>query len=472
MENNLNITDKAVAFVEGFSYEDIPQEALDIARRCILDTIGLYIAGTSEQVVQILAREALDEGGNSDALLLMGGGRKVPASKAARVLGTAGHAHDWDDTQVSDDPLHQYGLLTHPSVPPLTGALVAAQLEGVVDGKTIMTAFLAGFEVETKISEWMRPDHYLRGHHSSGTVGTIGACVAAAKVMRLSGDQLRHAIGMAVSFAAGIRCNFGTMTKPLHVGRASENGIVAARLAARGVTADPTALDGTWGLPTVMSGGVSREKVAAGFANPLSIVSPGVSIKPYPSGILTHQAMDALLALVKEHDVDAANVVSIDFYAGSNILNPIRYVIAKNHLQAKFSMAALLSMIVLYRQAGRQQFTDQVVASDAMQKMQARVKTHLDQKIESIGTDKIRSRIELTLENGEVLVKDADDRYRGGPDKPMSDDDLAEKFSACTDGLLDKTIQASILSSARRIDELDDVSELLSQVMGKVPSLT
>ncbi|WP_163576849.1 MmgE/PrpD family protein [Halomonas faecis] len=471
MKKDINITDMAVSFVETFQYEDIPQEALETARRCIVDTVGLYIAGTSEDVVKILAREALDEGGNPEALLLMGGGRKVPGSKAARVMGTAGHAHDWDDTQVSHDPDHHYGLLTHPSVPPLTGALVAAQAEGVTSGRAIMTAFLAGFEVETKVSEWMQADHYLRGHHSSGTVGTLGACVAAAKIMGLKGDSLRHAIGMAASFAAGIRCNFGTMTKPLHVGRAAENGVTAARLAARGVTADPTALDGRWGLPTVMSGGVSADKAAAGFANPLSIVSPGVSIKPYPSGIVTHQSMDALLELVKEHDVDPAKVTSIDFFAGSNILNPIRYAVAKNHLQAKFSMAALLSMIVLYRQAGRQQFTDEVVAGDAMQDMQARVHTHLDRHIESIGFDKIRSRIELTLEDGQVLVKEADDRYRGGPAKPMSDDDLADKFRACTAGLIDPSTQAAILAQTQRIDESEDVSALLSEVMGSVSSV-
>lgn len=471
MSKQMNITDMAVSFVENFEYEDIPQEALETARRCIVDTIGLYIAGTSEEVVKILAQEALDEGGAPEALLLMGGGKKVPSSKAARVMGTAGHAHDWDDTQVSHDPNHHYGLLTHPSVPPLTGALVAAQSKGITSGKAIMTAFLAGFEVETKVSEWMQADHYLRGHHSSGTIGTIGACIAAAKIMGLKGDSLRHAIGMAASFAAGIRCNFGTMTKPLHVGRAAENGVTAARLAARGVTADPSALDGRWGLPSVMSGGVSADKVAAGFANPLSIVSPGVSIKPYPSGIVTHQSMDALLELVKEHDVDSSKVTSIDFFAGSNILNPIRYAVAKNHLQAKFSMAALLSMIVLYRQAGRQQFTDEVVAGEAMQDMQARVHTHLDRHIESIGFDKIRSRIEVTLEDGQVLVKEADDRYRGGPAKPMSDDDLADKFKACTNGLIDPSIQAAILSQAQRIDESEDVSVLLTEVMGSISSV-
>ena len=157
--------------------------------------------------------------------------KRVPAAMAARVLGTAGHAHDWDDSQVSVDPAHIYGLLTHPTIPPLTSALVMSQKLGGVDGKTFMLAFLTGFEVECKISEWMLPQHYVRGMHSSGTVGTFGAYAAAAKLLGLTGDELRSGFGIAASFAAGIRCNFGTMTKPLHVGRAAENGVTAALLA-------------------------------------------------------------------------------------------------------------------------------------------------------------------------------------------------------------------------------------------------
>lgn len=455
-----DITAKAASFVEAFSYEAIPAEAIAIARRCVLDTLGLYVAGTTEDVVRILIEEAQSEGGSEDARLLGGAGARVPAGKAARVLGTAGHAHDWDDTQVSHDPNHVYGLLTHPSVPPLTAALVVAQQIGGIDGKHLMAAFLAGFEVETKVSEWMSEDIYLRGHHSSGTVGTLGACVAAAKLMGLTGEKLRYAIGIAASFAAGIRCNFGTMTKPLHVGRAAENGVTAARLAARGLTADPNALDGRWGMPHVLAGGFTDEKLAHGFGNPLSIISPGVSIKPYPSGILTHQSMDAMLNLVTEHDVDPANIDAIHFYAGSNVLNPIRYPIAANHLQAKFSMAALLSMIALYRRAGRQEFTDEVVGGEPMQSMQLRVTTELDQDIENAGFNKIRSRIELITKDGRKLVQEADERYRGGPDLPMKDHEVVEKFRACVGGLMPEEQQARVIAAAWGLDELEDAAHI------------
>jgi 2-methylcitrate dehydratase PrpD len=455
-----SITDQAIAFIEGTDYAQLPDEAVRIGQRCILDTLGLYLAGTTEHSVRILIEQAREQGGQQEAQLLGGGGTKVPAALAARVLGTAGHAHDWDDTQVSHDPDHVYGLLTHPTVPPLTAALVVAQRLGGVDGRRFMTAFLTGFEVECKISEWMKADHYRRGHHTSGNVGTFGAAVAAAKLLGLEGDRLRHALGMAASFSAGIRCNFGTMTKPLHVGRAAENGVIAALLAERGFTADPQALDGRWGYFAVMGNGMSEEKAAEGFANPLTIISPGVSIKPYPSGILTHQSMDAMLKLVRDHDVKPEEVERITFFAGSNILDPIRYDVAKNHLQAKFSMAALLAMMVIYRGAGRREFTDECVASPAMQDMQRRIATRLDPDIEAQGFDRIRSRIELITRDGRTLTQWADERYRGGPALPMSDDEVAEKFRACTDGLVSAEHQQRVIDGVKQLVGADDVGRI------------
>jgi len=455
-----NVTRAACAFVEASRYDKLPADAVRIARRCILDGLALYVAGSDEESVKVLSADALDVGGREDALLLGAGNRKVPAHLAARVLGTAGHAHDWDDTQVSRDPVHVYGLLTHPTIPPLTAAIVMAQKLGRVSGADFVNAFVAGVEVESKISEWMLPDHYTRGLHSSGTVGTFGAVVSAARLLGLKGQQLAHAIGIAASMAAGIRANFGTMTKPLHVGRASENGVTAALLAARGFTADPEALDGRWGFMRVQGSGVSESKTAQGFGKTWSIADPGVSIKPYPSGIVTHQSMDAMLKLVTEKDIDPAGVERIDFHAGSNILNPIRYPVAANHLQAKFSMAALLSMIVLRRRAGRQEFTDAFIQSPATQEMQRRIKTHLDPEIEAKGKDIIRSRIEITLKDGQKLTEWAGERYRGGPDNPMSDKDLEGKVAACTEGILPEKRRTELIAAAWQVEKLQDASQL------------
>lgn len=458
----MTITADAARFIETVRYEDIPAEALRIGRRCMLDAAGLYAAGSEEHSVHILIDEARETGGRGDARLLGGNGMRVPVGIAARVLGTAGHAHDWDDTQVSVDPAHVYGLLTHPTIPPLTAALCVGQMLGGVDGRALMTAFQVGVEVECKISEWMLPQHYLSGKHSSGTVGTFGAYAAAAWLLGLRGAELRHGFGIAASLAAGIRCNFGTMTKPLHVGRASENGVTAALLAKRGFSADPAALDGPWGFLAVMGGGVSPQKMAQGFGKTWSITDPGVSIKPYPCGILTHPTMDLMLRLVTEADVKPHEIDTITIHAGSNILKPIRYPIASNHLEAKFSLPAEVSMIALVRAAGKREFSDAFVASDEMQAMQRRVRTEFDPAIEAMGFDKVRSRITIRRKNGTEVSGWADERYRGGPDNPMSDAEVEAKLRSCCDGVIDSEGQDRLIAAIWGVTEDPDGTRMVS----------
>ncbi|QFT83873.1 MmgE/PrpD family protein [Halomonas sp. THAF12] len=466
MPENTRITAEAADFVESVRFENIPDEAVRIGIRCVLDGVGLFVAGSEEHTVQMLAEEAAETGGRADALVLGQRGIKAPMAQAARVLGTAGHAHDWDDSQVSKDPAHIYGLLTHPTIPPLTASLVVSQRLGGVDGKRFMEAFLTGFEVESKISEWMLPQHYMQGMHSSGTVGTFGAFASAAKLLGLTGDNLRHGFGIAASLAAGIRCNFGTMTKPLHVGRAAENGVTAALLASRGFTADPEALDGPWGFMAVQGGGVSEDKLSQGFGKTWSIVEPGVSIKPYPCGVLTHPTIDLMLRLVLEADAKPDDIEEVIVHAGSNILNPIRYPIAANHLQAKFSLPAALAMIALNRQAGKVEFSDEFVASDAMQEMQRRIRTEFDEEIEAQGFDKMRSRITLRLKGGQDVSGWADERYRGGPENPLSDAEVEQKVRSCCDGVLDEQAQADLIDTVWKIQELDDVAALAEKLNG------
>jgi 2-methylcitrate dehydratase PrpD len=429
----------------------------------MLDGLSVMIAGLAEETYTVLADDAQDQGGRKDALLFGRGRTKVPAPLAARVLGGAGHAHDWDDTQVSNDPRHQYGLLTHPTVPPLAAALSVSQMlvsQGrKVSGAELFTAFMAGFEVECKISEWLLPFVYKeRSFHSSGVVGVFGAAAASAKLLGLTGDKLRMALSICVSMAAGNRVNFGTMSKPLQVARAAENGVTAALLAQRGFTADLSGLDGEWGFFRVFGNGCFPEKPAQGYGGEKkqqwSIVSPGVSVKPYPSGILTHQTMDGLLDLLRTHQITPAMIEKIDVYAGSNVLNPIRFAIAKTHLQAKFSMAGLLTMIILRHRAGRQEFTNEFIGSPEAQDMQARITTHVDPQIEAQGMEIIRSRIELTTRDGRHLVQWAPEQYRGGPLNPLSDEDLAGKLAACADGMLDSDRQQKLLRAVKRVDKL------------------
>ena len=463
---NSSVSSAVVNFINTVSYEDFPAEALTLAKRCIIDGLGVMLAGSTQPAGRILHEHVEGTDTRSDSTVFGSQVFKTSAAAAALVNGTSGHALDWDDTQLATSADRIFGLLTHPTIPPLMAALALGEKQEI-SGKEFLTAFLTGFEVECKISEAIHPDHYKKGFHSSGTVGTFGAAVTAAKLFGLNEEQLAHMLAIAASSASGIRVSFGSMTKPLHVGRAAQNGIVAAELAARGFTGGKDALDPPWGFFQTFSqgGGFDEDRIMGKLGNPHTIVSPGVSIKPYPCGVLGHPTMDAMRRLVINHDVDAKDIVAIRVRAGSNILNPLRYPIAHNELEAKFCPAFMVSAIALRRKAGIQEFNDEFVRSEPVQALMRKVERVLDPEIEAQGWEKIRSTVEVDMADGRTLVEKADERYRGGPDLPFTREELFEKFNDCASLVLSGEQVTKVFELVESLETCSNVKELVESLM-------
>jgi len=316
--------------------------------------------------------------------------------------------------------------------------------------------------VECKIADAIHPNHYKRGFHSSGTIGTFGATATTAKLLGLNAESTAHAVAIAASLCAGIRVNFGTMTKPLHVGRAAHNGVLAAGLAAGGFTGGSDGLDGPWGFFEIFSfgGGFDADRISE-IGRPHTIVDPGVSIKPYPCGVLGHPSMDAMRTLMITHDVKPGQIRAIRLRAGSNILNPLRYPVAHSELEAKFSPAFMLSSMALRRKAGIHEFTDEFVRSAPAQEMMAKVQTILDPDIEALGFEKIRSIVEVELDDGTVLTEAADERYRGGPERPFTREELHEKFTECAETVLSPAAIAETLQTLESLEDVRDIADLV-----------
>ncbi|WP_439532750.1 MmgE/PrpD family protein [Polymorphobacter sp.] len=466
MSEQTQFTAAIVDFITGMDGQTPQGEHLRLARRCLMDGLAVALGGSEQPGMAPLARYIASIGGAGQGRPLGAGDVRLPAHLAALWTGTAGHAMDWDDTQLAEGPGRPYGLLMHPTMPPLAACLslldlAAAEGGAPVSGARFLTAFATGFEVGCKVAEAINPDHYMRGFHTSGTIGAFAATAAAARLLGLDADATARAIGIAASCAAGIRANFGTMTKPFHVGRAAENGVTAALLAREGFSANTEALDGKWGYLTIAGPGGEPELVAHRLGQPFTMVSPGVSIKPYPSGVLTHPSMDALRFLMRDEGLAAEDVAAVTLHAGSNVLGPIRFRIARTELEGKFSFAFLLSAIILRGRCGRQEFTDSFVASPECQDMQARVETAFDPAIEAMGWDRIRSRIELRTHDGRQFTRWADEAYRGGPDNPLSDREVEEKFTDNAAGLLDPARQQALFDLVWSIDTAPDAAALL-----------
>ncbi len=460
-------TAAVVDFIAQARLAAMPVEAIAIAKRCIIDGLGVMLAGATQDAGRILHAHVQGADPRRDATVFGARPFKTGAAAAALVNGTSGHALDWDDTQLATSADRIFGLLTHPTIPPLVAALALGEPRRI-SGARFLEAFLTGFEVECKIAEAIHPNHYKKGFHSSGTIGTFGAAVAAAKLLNLTREQTAHMLAIAASSASGIRVNFGSMTKPLHVGRAAQNGITAAELAARGFTGGEDALDPPWGFFQTFSHGegYDRARIIGVLGNPHTIVWPGVSIKPYPCGVLGHPTMDAMRRLVLEHDVQPRDIVAIRVRAGSNILNPLRYAIASNELEAKFCPAFMVSAIALKRKAGIREFNDEFVRSAEVQALMRKVERVLDPEIEAKGWEKIRSTVEVDLVDGRKLVEHADERYRGGPELPFTRAELYEKWSDCASLVLGPRALDEAFGIVEELEALPDITTLVRALGG------
>jgi 2-methylcitrate dehydratase PrpD len=453
-------TDALTAFITKTTLASMPADVVAQGKRCVVDGFGVILAGSTvkgsaivRDYVRTLSAKKEATGIGADSLM-------TSAAHAALVNAASGHAMDYDDTQLSTTPDRTFGLLTHPTVPALAAALAVAERKRA-SGAAFFEAFLVGFEVECKIAEAIDPQHYNGGFHSTGTVGTFGAAAAAARLMNMPAAQVRHMLTIASSMSSGIRVNFGSMTKPLHAARAAENGVVAAELASRGFTGGDDGLDGQWGFFQVFGGGVDLDRLIPVLGKPYTIVNPGSSFKPYPCGSLSHPTMDAMLKLVTEHDVKPEQVKAVRVRAGSNVLEPLRYKIATNELEAKFCLPFLMTSVILRRRAGVREFTDEFVASAPVQQMMPRVTNIFDPKIEAQGFDKIRSVVEVELSDGRTFVQAADERYRGGPDKPFTPAELREKFADCAQLTMGPARIERALDRIEGVDRLKDIGELV-----------
>ena len=454
------VTDYVAGFVTGTKSADIPKDVAHLGKRSVLDGIGLALAGAASHQGEI-ARTYLERLGiaNTNGSTVIGSRLRVPARFAAFANGLTIHADDYDDTQLAVAKDRVYGLLTHPTAPALPPVLALAERDRR-SGLDMMLAYQVGVEVECKVAEAIAPRHYQAGFHSTATCGSIGAAAGAAKLLGLDREATRRAVSIGATQAGGLRENFGTMTKPFHAGRAAENGVVAAEIAALGFTASPNGLEADRGFFRAAGGGYDENAIMGKLGDPWTFHFPGVSIKPHPSGSLTHPGMGAMLDLIRKHDIKAGQVKRVAVGTNHNMPNALIHHQPKNELQAKFSMEFSMAILLLERRGGLQEYTDDVVNRRDVQAMIGKVNFGVHPEAEAAGFDKMTTIIEVELTDGRVLKTQAD-FGKGSPANPMTDDELSDKFRECASwGGLEKAKIDEILKLVWSIEAVKDVNDL------------
>jgi 2-methylcitrate dehydratase PrpD len=455
------LTRSVAEFVCGAKAEDLPSDVVALGKKSILDGIGLALSGAVAQSGEYVRRHLADLNLGEGPSTVIGSPRKVAPRFAAFANGVGIHADDYDDTQLAVAKDRVYGLLTHPTAPALPAALAMGEAMGA-DGKAVMLAYHLGVEVECKIAEAINPRHYQTGFHSTATCGTFAAASASAKLMGLDLDQTLRALSIAGSQSAGLRENFGTMTKPFHAGHSSECGVAAAQFARYGWTATDKILEAPRGFFRAAGGGYDESAILDKLGAPWTFADPGISIKPHPSGSLTHPGMTEMRRLIREHGIKAEDVVRVRVGTNHNMPNALIHHRPTNELQAKFSMQFCMAILLLEGRAGLAEFTDETVHRDDVKAMIEKVDFVVDDEAEAAGYDKMTTIIDITLKDGRKVSGRAD-FGKGSPANPMSYDEVAEKFRETAGfGRLPKDRIEDVIAMVRDLETLGSIERLLS----------
>jgi 2-methylcitrate dehydratase PrpD len=443
----LTIAEEIANFICKTNFNDIPEQVIEKSKQSLLDCIGVALYGCRSEASKISEKVICSMESKKEASVI-GTMFKASTPNAALLNGIRSHVADYDDS------LFDFG---HPSAILMPVTLALSESNGA-DGKKMLTAFILGSEVGSKLGQLMGWKHYEAGWHSTGTIGTIGAVAAASKVLDLSKVEIVNAIGIAASSASGLRQNFGTMTKSWHAGKAAFSGIIAAFLAKHGYDSAPDSLEGENGFIKTFQG-ESVDFFNINMGNPYSIMD--IQIKKYPSCHGTHASIEAVLQLKKEYDFSWEEIKGIECY-GRPVLNEtvLVYHEPKNELEAKYSVEFCVAAALIYNRLGISQFTRECVLSGNVKSLMQKVSSKSDPKLEDISKKEkllAPSIVSIILQDGGKLNKTVLEA-EGGPRNPIHWEALEAKFVDCSKELLSMEQVKTIGDFVKEIEEVKNIA--------------
>ena len=444
-------TKRITDFIAGLRYEDLPESAIELAKHCLLDWLGVTIAGSREPLVSLLLDQAEEEGGNR-VCSLVGQSHKCAPGWAALINGAASHALDFDDVVSS--------MGGHPSVPVFPALLASAEIRPTT-GQQFISAFIAGFEAECRVGTLAAPGHYARGFHATGTVGTFGAAAACAHLHQFDSGKWQAAFGLAAAQAAGLKCMFGTMTKPFHAGKAAANGLLAARLAGRGFSANGEALEAEQGFIATQADGLNWEGVQA-MGEDLGIAK--VMFKYHAACYLTHATIEAVSQLQTEYQVADEDVAEIIVKVPPSHLRVCNIQEPKTGLEAKFSLRFTTALAFCGRRTDDYAFTDLAASDPDLISISNKVRV---QPVDFLPNN-YSSNVEIVLVNGQKLHSSADvSRATPHHEMPAQWKKLSAKFVGLVEPVLGADATRALIDSVASLETLDDMNSIISLAQAK-----
>lgn len=330
MDETPRVTREIAAWTAAFANRDVTPAARTWATHTLLDWIGVTVAGAREPLAEILTTQFAEDTG---PCMVIATGKRARAHDAAMLNGSAGHALDYDDVNAS--------MHGHPSAPVAPVVLALGEQLGA-SGEDVIRAFIVGYEVECALGSMAGEEHYNNGFHATGTMGTFGAAAAGANLLGLTAEQTMHALGIAATQASGLKSMFGTMTKPLHAGKAAMNGLIAAQIAAKGFTAGPDAVECAQGFMAVSAPGFKARTFSAGGNAPMEVEKN--LFKYHASCYLTHSTIEAVNALRAQHGIGLGDLKELKLFMPATHQLVCDIEAPQTGLEIKFSIRQLALM--------------------------------------------------------------------------------------------------------------------------------
>ena len=436
------VTKRLARWVCESDFDTVPDAVRGEAARTLLNWIGCAVGGSGHESVDITLRALGPFMGKPQASVL-GRTERVDVLHASLLNGIGSHVFDFDDTHLQ--------TIIHPAGP-VASALVPLAEHRPVSGEDFLHALILGVEVECRIGNAVYPDHYDVGWHITGTAGIFGAAAAAGRLLGLDVQRMCWALAGAATQAAGLREMFGTMLKPFHIGRAAQNGLAAALLAAEGLSGSERAIEAPRGFARVLSTKQNYAAICDGLGDSYETLLN--TYKPYPCGVVIHPSLDGCISLKRRHGLTGDEIESVELRVHPLVLELTGNKTPETGLQGKFSVYHAVGAALVLGRVGVAEFTDEVVQDPRVTAVRDRVSAVVDGSIREAGAV-----VTIRLRDGRA-VEEVVEQASGSLECPLSDEDMDAKVHALADPMLGKAAVGELIYACRNVAEIEDAGAL------------
>jgi 2-methylcitrate dehydratase PrpD len=449
----VNETKALASYVVKNRWEDIPEDVRHEARRALINVIGCAIGGSPHPAVTTAIRALSPFSGERTASII-GRPERLDPLHASLMNGISSHVEDYDDTTPKN--------YSHTSSP-VSSALLAYASANRVRGRDFVEAFILGFEAASRVGNVVYPAHYDVGWHMTGTIGVFGAAAAIGRLIGLNEQQMVWALGLAATQSAGLREMFGSMGKAFHPGRSAQNGYAAALLAQAGFTSGERGIEGPRGFANVLAATRDLSKITTGLGVDFDLREN--TYKPFPCGIVNHPTIDGAIQIHNEHHPDPASIVAVRLRVAPLVLDLCNQQNITKGLQGKFSVYHGAAVGLVRGKGGLREYTDEAVNDPAIKRVREMTTATGDP---SVTED--QAKVEIELHDGRRLSKFVEQSL-GNIHRPLTDKQLDEKFRDQAVLVLPAREVESLIQLCWRIDQLDDVGELVTATVPAAASV-